>query len=80
MYSWALNTRWAMTEKDPNNLSFFCHLSLKGKGRGLMLQAVSINTIKCTFCQLIYVKTDAGDTFCQKCQKERRESVAQSQI
>ena len=46
MYSWALNTRWAVTEKDPNNLSFFCHLSLKGKGRGLMLQVVNIKTNK----------------------------------
>ena len=48
MYSWALNTRWAVTEKESNNLSFFCYLSLKGKGRGLMLQAVNIKTIKCT--------------------------------
>ena len=30
MYSWVLNARWG-TEKDTNNLSFFCHLSLKGK-------------------------------------------------
>ena len=48
MYSWALNTRWAVTEKESKNLSFFCYLSLKGKGRGLMLQAVNIKTIKCT--------------------------------
>ena len=64
MYSWALNTRWAVTEKESNNLSFFCYLSLKGKGRGLMLQAVNIKTIKCTRHHIL--STDLCEDRCKR--------------
>ena len=64
MYSWALNTRWAVTEKESKNLSFFCYLSLKGKGRGLMLQAVNIKTIKCTRHHIL--STDICEDGCRR--------------
>ena len=74
MYSWVLNTRWAVTE---NNLSFFRHLAWPVRERQRFSFANSqhkklSNAPNIIFCPLIYVNTNAGDTFCQKCQKERK--------